>query len=431
MLHAFELLRANLPLTTVLCLIRALPFAIYAAASSRVAMLGKGLSGLIFVALALTFSWLGQDPVRAIASHAVAFGYLTLCALVVWALGSRVDRPSKLASAGLFSGLCVSLIALPGAILPSPADVLAVPLGFEMVFSSYSYWHDGRSLKMRPSMEEALFFLLINPALSYPERGQLVGPARLDLRGLRRCLLGALALGGHTLILALLTSSPSLRPPPLAALVDLRTDAIFLVHYTGRFFEGYARHSGGASLAIGAMLMLGYEIPERYNHPWRATSPADFWRRWNTYLGGWARRYLFFPLASSMQRRLRGRPAGNTLAKVVAVLGTFALIGVMHDFGVFAQNNRWPLGGLLVFGLNALALLVWVGAAHGLRALRDWLRVSRTVASSLVWSAISRICFLAFLLMTTWVAIPTMSTDFALTADDLLRWVGIAEHHAP
>src|ERR1700730_9647811 len=65
----------------------------------------------------------------------------------------------------------------------------------------------------------------------------------------------------------------------------------------------YFAHSGLSSIQIGLIRLLRYQIPERYNYPFLAKSPQEFWRRWNIWLASWAKRYLFFPTAFLLRRR--------------------------------------------------------------------------------------------------------------------------------
>lgn len=422
------ILRDSLSVAATLCAMALFPAALYALVSSRVPISGKLGAAASYTVLA-ALGGLGElDPFVYPVSHAVGFGYVTLCALLVWALGARIERPSPARSAGLFLGLCGLLIAVPGALLPAPASFVAVAWGFELVFKSYSYLQDGRVQNERPALEAALFQLLIDPVLCFPERSRQVGVVGLSWAGLLRCALGMLALFAHAALIAALFS-------PLAARLQLADDSapwsapgLFVLHYVARFVAGYARHSGGASLAIGAMRLLGFRTPERYHYPWLATSPADFWRRWNTYLGSWARRYVFVPAAGRLQRKLRGRVGAAPIAKSAAVIATFVLIGVLHDFGVFAQYGRWPLGGVLVFGLNAAALLIWSGLGEGMRSALEGTRPAARGRMAAAGPALSRVFFLPFLAATVWIAIPTMSTDFAVSLDTV--WRAIAQSGA-
>jgi D-alanyl-lipoteichoic acid acyltransferase DltB (MBOAT superfamily) len=61
----------------------------------------------------------------------------------------------------------------------------------------------------------------------------------------------------------------------------------------------YADFSGYSDVAIGVARLFGFQFPENFDRPYRATSVADFWRRWHITLSTWLRDYLFFPLGGS------------------------------------------------------------------------------------------------------------------------------------
>jgi D-alanyl-lipoteichoic acid acyltransferase DltB (MBOAT superfamily) len=87
----------------------------------------------------------------------------------------------------------------------------------------------------------------------------------------------------------------------------------------------------------------------------------EFWARWNTYLGDWLRRHVFFPVVMFLRRRRRRRSA--TPAVVVGVLAVFTTIGILHAAVPIA--SRSGAGGaaffalVLVFLVHGTALLVW------------------------------------------------------------------------
>jgi len=58
----------------------------------------------------------------------------------------------------------------------------------------------------------------------------------------------------------------------------------------------YCDFSGYSDIAIGAALILGFKVPQNFNFPFFATSPAEFWRRWHISLSTWVRDYVFFPM---------------------------------------------------------------------------------------------------------------------------------------
>jgi hypothetical protein len=171
----------------------------------------------------------------------------------------------------------------------------------------------------------------------------------------------------------------------------------------------YLGHSGLASLQIGAVALLGYRVPERYVYPLFATSPLEFWRRWNTWIGSWARRYLFMPMSTKLRRKLPALPA--FLAQGVAALATFALVGVLHDAARLAR----PLHALaaatpslaasaMFTGFGAL-LVVWAGVERALRKGRP-----ATAGPSRLQRAVSWALFLPCLVLMSWMAQAVLSS---------------------
>jgi D-alanyl-lipoteichoic acid acyltransferase DltB (MBOAT superfamily) len=141
--------------------------------------------------------------------------------------------------------------------------------------------------------------------------------------------------------------------------------------YSGflRLIEQYAAHSGVASLQIGALFMLGYRIPERYRYPLFARSPAEFWRRWNTYIGGWARIYVYTPLVmKSMRSRRKHRKGissarGQGVISAVAIVITFASIGLLHDIFVMSRETRLSFDATRWFVAIGCLVILWESIA--------------------------------------------------------------------
>ena len=85
----------------------------------------------------------------------------------------------------------------------------------------------------------------------------------------------------------------------------------------------YTDFSGYTDMALGISLLLGYRLTDNFNAPFKATSIADFWRRWHITLSSWCLDYLFKP----MQMKFRNmKLAGNALALFI----TFTIIGLWH-----------------------------------------------------------------------------------------------------
>ena len=67
----------------------------------------------------------------------------------------------------------------------------------------------------------------------------------------------------------------------------------------------YCDFSGYTDVARGSALFLGLRLPENFIRPYKATSPAAFWRRWHMTLSSWLRDYVYFPLGGSKVGPLR------------------------------------------------------------------------------------------------------------------------------
>ena len=98
----------------------------------------------------------------------------------------------------------------------------------------------------------------------------------------------------------------------------------FFVLWAGVFafaIQIYADFSAYTDIARGVAKWYGFDLIRNFDHPYLATGPADFWRRWNISLSTWFRDYLYIPLGGS--RRGPGRTAVN-------ILITFLVSGFWH-----------------------------------------------------------------------------------------------------
>jgi alginate O-acetyltransferase complex protein AlgI len=67
----------------------------------------------------------------------------------------------------------------------------------------------------------------------------------------------------------------------------------------GYTMQLYFDFSGYSDMAVGLAQLLGIEFPRNFDSPYKATSIADFWRRWHITLSTWLRDYLYIPLGGS------------------------------------------------------------------------------------------------------------------------------------
>ncbi|MCL4160822.1 UNVERIFIED_CONTAM: hypothetical protein GTU68_015621, partial [Idotea baltica] len=67
----------------------------------------------------------------------------------------------------------------------------------------------------------------------------------------------------------------------------------------------YFDFSGYSDMAIGLGRVMGFDFPENFNRPYRASSITDFWRRWHITLSSWMKEYLYIPLGGNRGSKLR------------------------------------------------------------------------------------------------------------------------------
>lgn len=83
----------------------------------------------------------------------------------------------------------------------------------------------------------------------------------------------------------------------------------------------YCDFSGYTDIARGAARMMGIRLMENFQHPYRATSIQDFWKRWHISLTRWFTDYVYIPLGGN--RRGFAKRCRN-------VLIVFLLSGFWH-----------------------------------------------------------------------------------------------------
>ncbi len=138
--------------------------------------------------------------------------------------------------------------------------------------------------------------------------------------------------------------------------------------YTLQLFFDFAGYS---AMAIGLGLMMGFHLPENFNHPYLARSIQDFWRRWHLSLSSWIRDYLYIPL---------GGNRGGVWRTYRNLLLTMGIAGLWHG------GESW---NFLLWGL-AHGVALAVGRAwnsNGLPVVPGWLsRVLTLLFVMLAWT---------------------------------------------
>lgn len=131
-------------------------------------------------------------------------------------------------------------------------------------------------------------------------------------------------------------------------------------------FQLYFDFTGYMDLARGSARILGIELVPNFDLPYRATSIADFWRRWHTSFSHWILDYIFKPLQMKW-RNLLG--AGSVLALLV----TFLVSGLWHG-----PSWNFILWGLLhgIFLGAAVIYRPWQKKWHAMLRIKKGLILS-------------------------------------------------------
>ncbi len=101
----------------------------------------------------------------------------------------------------------------------------------------------------------------------------------------------------------------------------------------------YLDFSAYSDIAIGSAQILGFELPENFNTPYRSANLQEFWRRWHISLSTWLRDYLYIA-ALGGSRGAEWRTYLNlTLTMLLGGLWhgaswAFIVWGGLHGFGL-------------------------------------------------------------------------------------------------
>ncbi len=134
----------------------------------------------------------------------------------------------------------------------------------------------------------------------------------------------------------------------------------------------YCDFSAYTDIAIGVANLLGYQFPQNFNQPYRASSVQDFWRRWHITLSYWLRDYLYIPLGGN-----RGGPWFTYRNIMITMLlgglwhgasWNFVIWGGLHGLalvierllGITGEGKHWIPGVVWWFVTLHFVCLTWV-----------------------------------------------------------------------
>jgi alginate O-acetyltransferase complex protein AlgI len=112
-------------------------------------------------------------------------------------------------------------------------------------------------------------------------------------------------------------------------------------------FRIYFDFSGYTDIAIGLGSLVGIQLPENFDKPYRKQNLTLFWNSWHITLANWFRAYFFNPLT----RTMRSKSDKFSLPMVIFIgqLSTFILIGLWHGITWnFAIWGAWHGIGLFI-----------------------------------------------------------------------------------
>ena len=118
----------------------------------------------------------------------------------------------------------------------------------------------------------------------------------------------------------------------------------------GYSLQVYADFSGYTDMAIGIAMLMGFYLTKNFDSPYKATSVADFWRRWHMSLSNWLRDYLYIPLG------------GNQKGSV----GSFILLGVF--VGIVALLAKSIM--VLIVAVATIGLILLI--AYFVKSFAQW-----------------------------------------------------------
>ncbi|AKF08495.1 MBOAT family O-acyltransferase [Sandaracinus amylolyticus] len=273
-----------------------------------------------------------------------------------------------------FGSRAISDALAPIGLYPDPVLLNAIlPVGISFyTFESLSYCIDVYRRKTAPAKSplELLFFITFFPKLV---AGPIARPADLlpQLDRAPRVDVARVS-NGLFLIATGLVKKVVFADYVSVNLVDRVFDnpdaftaAEVVIGLYGFTLQIYADFSGYTDVARGSAKLFGIELPENFDRPYQAKSPAEFWRRWHMTLSTWLRDYLYFPLGGS---KLGERRTYLNLWLTIFLIGlwhgaawTFVIYGALQATAVVLHRlttrvTGKPAGGPDPLWLTALKI---------------------------------------------------------------------------
>lgn len=285
----------------------------------------------------------------------------------------RVGGRIKAASTATAVGIAVNLLLLGyfkyAAFLASiytgahfAPNTHTIPLGISFfTFTQIAYLADtlGGKARERDPMSYILFVtwfphLIAGPLLHHKEMmDQFRGSLRDNVRS-------AMIASGLTLFAFGLFKKVVLADNIGSFIADTNAASPFVKAANGidiGFFEAWAAalaytcqiyfdFSGYSDMALGLSALFGIKLPANFNSPYKATSIADFWRRWHMTLSRFLRDYVYIPLGGNRRRHLANLFLTMVIGGIWHGAGwTFVAWGALHGVSLVVYHAWQKLRG--------------------------------------------------------------------------------------
>jgi D-alanyl-lipoteichoic acid acyltransferase DltB (MBOAT superfamily) len=115
----------------------------------------------------------------------------------------------------------------------------------------------------------------------------------------------------------------------VANFIVLHLDLKSWISIYGYAAQIYCIFSGYTAIAIGVAMLLGFNIPQNFNSPYKATSIVAFCNRWYISFFLWLRDYIYIPLGGRKKRQDVSVKKNSSWIRFVGFLLTFNVICFM------------------------------------------------------------------------------------------------------
>ena len=139
-------------------------------------------------------------------------------------------------------------------------------------------------------------------------------------------------------------------------------DAFLII--LGYTLQIYFDFSGYCDMAIGICEMLGLDLPDNFDAPYRALSITEFWKRWHITLTRFFRNYIYIPLGGN--RKGKFRTYLNTFM-IFFISGLwhgadfhYVLWGIIHGVGMIFSKLAAPITVKLPKALRWLLTFIFI-----------------------------------------------------------------------